>query len=103
MTNEHVQLANVEKAHDPGDIHFNSLCCMVEQLTDDLAEFDVRRDTCGECGRPQNVCLCPHMPAEIVLRKNVKIWVFQHPNEVRFLITQSEFQLFFGNPMHYFC
>ncbi len=33
--------------------------------------------------RPSNVCLCNFLPESINLKKRIKIWIFQHPKEVK--------------------
>jgi len=63
---------------------FEDLCQMTEQLFEDEELVNEKRDSCQRCERPINVCLCSYFPEEIIKASNkVKIWVFQHPYEIK--------------------
>jgi DTW domain-containing protein YfiP len=70
-----------EVAMNDTALHFESLCIMVDHLEDDLNELTARRDTCKKCKRPAKTCLCPFIPERLLITKNIKIWIFQHPYE----------------------
>ncbi|CAK8694808.1 tRNA-uridine aminocarboxypropyltransferase 2-like [Clavelina lepadiformis] len=44
--------------------------------------FEVqRREVCERCKRPSTVCLCHHLPKELIKLQNTVLHIFQHPNE----------------------
>lgn len=90
----HNHFGKDQTGEDPCDLHFESLCSMVDQLgSDQLPVNDanyLRRDYCDRCERPSQVCLCDHLPAEkINLKKLLKIWIFQHPKEEKRILRTT--------------
>jgi len=95
---------------DAGQDYFASLCTMAESLGEELAELMPIRDYCQRCERPIGVCFCSALPDTLILQKNVKIWVFQHPYEekrtlrttriLEKILTPANFQILKGRKFH---